>query len=607
MAIEGACLADASIFAFAQGQLRAEAVPEVERHLATCADCRSVVAETAKFLSGDDSGTRTRTSNLLAATVAGPVMSLGFDARANTAIADVPRRSAARPTDLGTPLPAAHAPRALPSGTRVSRYVISGVIGAGASGVVYRAYDPELRRNVALKLLRTDWAQHDPDATKRDGDGRAEWRGREATLPGFPAAEPDPRGFASLKARLLREAQVMAQLSHPNVVSVFDVGTYGDQVFVVLELVEGETLGHWLGERPRSWQEIRAAFTDAGRGLAAAHAVQLVHRDFKPANVLVGLDGRVRVTDFGLARPIDFDGSDPYDTAGARPPGENTEVGAGGARSPLFSMMPTEDGGLAGTPVYMAPEQFAGQRTDARTDQFSFCVALYMALYHRHPYLDLDGVRRLYSLEDLASSVRSGRVHVPVTADVPPWVFAVLRKGLAVKPQERFPSMHALLRELNAAEASRPTPGARPRSRVVFAGGAVVLGATIAAVLVLRTLVFPERTTQPPSRQGEEDRRGALASSAPARSPGAAAAPTAPSPSGGVVVTMGAASNAVPPAAKAPERSKSVATPPSAKLAIGKPRRRPSSSRTAPTATAPQRVEAREAAPRYFDGLKDPF
>src|SRR5262249_15166063 len=148
---------------------------------------------------------------------------------------------------------------------------------------------------------------------------------------------------------------------------------------------------------------IRSTFIDAGKGLAAAHAVQLVHRDFKPANVLVGEDGRVRVTDFGLARPMDLD-DDPVPDVPAEPPSSPSSPRS--RRPPLFSMTATEEGGLAGTPVYMAPEQFRRRRADARTDQFSFCVALYMALYHRHPYLV--GANKLYSLEQLAESVNHG-------------------------------------------------------------------------------------------------------------------------------------------------------------------------------------------------------
>jgi serine/threonine protein kinase len=199
-------------------------------------------------------------------------------------------------------------------------------IGAGGMGVVYAAYDPELDRRVALKLLR-------PDRFGSDAD----------------------------RLRLLREAQALARLADPHVVSVYDTGTFGDRVFVAVELVEGETLRQWLGglrAAPRSWREVLARFLPAGRGLAAAHAAGLVHRDFKPENVLLGRDGRVRVADFGLAE------------AAPEPGGK-------------LAALPAEWGLVLGTPAYMAPEQLRGIAVDARSDQFSFCVALFEALYGR--------------------------------------------------------------------------------------------------------------------------------------------------------------------------------------------------------------------------------
>src|SRR5262249_36026802 len=149
------------------------------------------------------------------------------------------------------------------------------VIGQGGMGIVYAAHDPSLSRKITLKLLRDD--------------------------------EEPARKSGARQAWLLREAQAMAQLSHPNVVAVYDVGTFEGQVFLAMEFVAGQTLQHWLRQRQRPWPEVLARFLEAGRGLAAAHAQGIVHRDFKPANILVGMDGRVRVTDFGLARPIEAD------------------------------------------------------------------------------------------------------------------------------------------------------------------------------------------------------------------------------------------------------------------------------------------------------------
>src|SRR4051812_10268762 len=230
----------------------------------------------------------------------------------------------------------------LPRGSAVGRYVVLERIGSGGMGVVYAAYDPELDRKVALKLLRPDRA------------GAA--------------------GEAAL--RLQRGAQAIARLSDPHVVAVYDAGTFGDQVFVAMELMEGRTLRQWLGEGKRGWREIVDVFVAAGRGLAAAHAAGLVHRDFKPDNVLLGTDGRVKVADFGLARPVGD-----ADPGG----GEAALMESPGSRGLLATPL-TEWGVAMGTPAYMAPEQLRGERADARSDQFSFCVALWEALYGRKPF-----------------------------------------------------------------------------------------------------------------------------------------------------------------------------------------------------------------------------
>jgi serine/threonine protein kinase len=515
------CLTDESIFAFVQGQLPPDAVPTIEEHLSLCQDCRSVVAETAKFFADDDT-----------AEADGPVS--GRAASDAAADARVSGRAAfgasADDQDDDPRVP-------LGPGTRVSRYMISDVIGVGAAGVVYRAYDPELKRNIALKLLRTDHARE--------------------------------RG--PLKARLLREAQAMAQLSHPNVVSVYDVGTYGDEIVIVLELVEGQTLARWLSERPRSWQEIRSAFIEAGRGLAAAHAVQLVHRDFKPANVLVGTDGRVRVTDFGLARPMDLDddANAPRDARigeGDAPSDAQGPLSSARSRAPLFSMTATEEGGLAGTPVYMAPEQFRRCRADARSDQFSFCVALYMALYRRHPFLV--GTNKVDSLEQLADSLTRGALQVPDRSDVPAALFQILRRGLEVDPKERFSSMQELLDQLVSEPATPATPRA-PRRRP-----AVVVGVALAALVGASFLAMsaPSREPAPPPKQ-------------------AVVLPTSSAPAVEIAAPIEAAPEPAP-----------VATP---ALSAVTPQRRSRPAHTQDTkARRPPPPPGRE---RYVDGLKDPF
>ncbi|MFP2929901.1 protein kinase domain-containing protein, partial [Pyxidicoccus sp. 3LG] len=292
------------------------------------------------------------------------------------------------------------APAPLERGATLARYVVLERIGAGAMGVVYAAYDPELDRKVALKVLR-----------------------------------PEGRQVEELRLRLVLEAQALARLSHANVVSVHDVGSHGDCVFLAMELVDGVTLAEWL-KTPRSWQEVLRVFTEAGRGLAAAHAAGLVHRDIKPANVLVGKDGRARVTDFGMARPLN------------RGPAASPRVGPDLPLSPSPSTASppvtplTRTGALLGTPAYMAPELLTGRRADALSDQFSFCVALHEALYGVRPF---EGS----SLEEVARAALEGRVRpaVPGTK-VPAWVRRAVLRGLKPRPEERYPSMEPLLAAL---------------------------------------------------------------------------------------------------------------------------------------------------------------
>ncbi|MHB8878701.1 MAG: protein kinase domain-containing protein, partial [Myxococcaceae bacterium] len=240
-------------------------------------------------------------------------------------------------SSIATPGPAT-APATMPKGASIGRYIVIEVLGIGGMGVVYAAYDPQLDRKVALKLLRPD-------------------------------VEP-AGGAEESRLRLIREARAAARLSHPNVVAVHEVGTVDDQVYVAMEYVDGGTLTSWVAERLRPWREIVEVFVRAGRGLATAHAAGLVHRDFKLENVLIGKDGRVRVTDFGLARLE----------------GESAPAVAVGVSPALFEPGLTRSGMVMGTPAYMAPEQLRGGKADARSDQFSFCVALYMALYGQRPF-----------------------------------------------------------------------------------------------------------------------------------------------------------------------------------------------------------------------------
>jgi len=322
-----------------------------------------------------------------------------------------------RDAALGSPRAAPVDGEPLASGAMVGRYRIERLVGSGAMGIVYAARDPELDRMVALKLIRPD------------------------------------RRSAGLEGRLRRESQALAKLQHPNVTAVHDVGSFGGDVFVAMELVSGQTLRGWLDGGRRSWREVLAVFRQAADGLAAAHAAGLVHRDFKPENVLIA-GGRAVVTDFGLARAL-VDG------------GEAREPGA------LFDGDPsiTVTGLVVGTPAYMAPEQFEGKAVDARADQFAFAVALHEALYGERPFAG-DTVQALWE------SIRSGEMRPP-PADrrVPRWLRAALARGLARDPVARFADMG----EMAAALAG---PRRRQVKRASVAA-AVLLGAGVAVGLAL--------------------------------------------------------------------------------------------------------------------------
>ncbi len=305
------------------------------------------------------------------------------------------RLAGQRTTDLGaTADPASQDPGSAPLPTRLGRYHVLERLGSGGMGVVFAAYDPDLDRKVAVKLLRVD------------------------------------RPGSDSQLRLLREAQALARLSHPNVVQVHDAGTLGDQVFVAMEFVRGHDLRAWLTGPPRPQADILRMFVAAGHGLAAAHDAGLVHRDFKPENVLVGADGRARVADFGLARHGPDADPEAHPDADARPPQTALDVSL------------TATGAVLGTPAYMSPEQHLGQPADARSDQFAFCVALWEALYDRRPFVGGTYV-------ELRTSVLAGTlVPPPAGTRVPRRLGELLRRGLATEPGQRHASMHALLEAL---------------------------------------------------------------------------------------------------------------------------------------------------------------
>ena len=294
------------------------------------------------------------------------------------------------PTDALAPVQ-----RRDPIPPRLGRYVPLDCLGVGGMGSVYAAWDLELHRRVALKVLH---------------------EGARAQL-------------------LLREGQALAQLKHPNVVTVHDVGHAGERVFIAMELVEGASLRRWLAAAPRGRRDIVAVFLQAARGLAAAHAAGLVHRDFKPDNVLVGDDGVVRVADFGLARAV-HDGDTVQEPSS--PP------------SPLLGGRMTRTGAAVGTPRYMSPEQRAGRPADARSDQYSFCVTLWEALYGEHPERRDDSER-------------------PRPVAVPARLRAALVRGMSDDPAGRWPSMAELSHAIG-----------RDRSRAPW----LVTGAAVAAAVV---------------------------------------------------------------------------------------------------------------------------
>jgi tetratricopeptide (TPR) repeat protein len=291
--------------------------------------------------------------------------------------------------------------RTLPPDTVVGgRYRIEGVLGRGGTAVVYRARSLELRRVVAIKILAV-------------GADRERLR------------------------RLRGEASTMARLSHPHVLTVMDVGTHEGQLFLVVEHVDAGTLREWLA-RPRPVKAVLDAFMQAGEGLAAAHRLGIVHRDFKPDNALIGRDGRVRVSDFGLARGLELASEA---TPSVPPHGHARELD-----TPL-----TATGFLHGTPAYMAPEQLEGHGADARSDQFAYCVALWEALHGRRPFA-------ARTLDELREVTREGRILPSPRAAVPRRIERVLLRGLRPVAADRFPSMDALLHALRRASQPRLSP-----------------------------------------------------------------------------------------------------------------------------------------------------
>jgi serine/threonine protein kinase/tetratricopeptide (TPR) repeat protein len=320
----------------------------------------------------------------------------------------------------------------------IGRYVVLDKLGSGGMGVVFAAYDPELDRKVAIKLLMLPEDAND--------------------------------GLSAGRSRLLREAQALAKLSHPNVVAIHDVGTMEERVWLAMEFIEGRTLSEWLAVKERGWREIRSVLLEAGRGLAAAHAKGMLHRDFKPENVMVGNDGRVRVMDFGLARAnedLGDQGSSLLYESAVRDATAAASLDVATTPGALLAGQVTHAGTLLGTPAYLAPEVFRGDGWGPAADQFAFCVTLWEALFAERPF---EGD----SLVELAAHVMEGTMRpTPRGRQVPTWLRKVCARGLRVEPEQRFASMEFLLSELQHD---------RGRSRRRAGAVAVIATLTLGAV-----------------------------------------------------------------------------------------------------------------------------
>jgi len=303
---------------------------------------------------------------------------------------------------------------------KVGRFVLLDQLGAGAMGTVYSAFDPELDRKIAIKVLH-----------HRVGDEQARAR-----------------------TRLLREGRALAKLAHPNVATLYEVGTVQDRVFLAMEFVAGQPLETWM-ETAHDWREVTRVFAAAGEGLAAAHTAGIIHRDFKPGNVVLGDDGRVTVLDFGLATPDGPTETDEPQTA----PDANDE-----AAEPLGRLTATH--GVVGTPAYMAPEQHRGEPATAASDQFAYCVSLFEALYGARPFEGTTRQQVLLAIEDNAVTLDSD-------ISVPRWLQRAVIRGLAPDPDDRWPSLPALLDAITHDPAARVRRWAAPAlfAAVVLGGG----------------------------------------------------------------------------------------------------------------------------------------
>ena len=326
---------------------------------------------------------------------------------------------------------------------RLGRFVVLEQLGAGAMGQVHAAYDPQLDRRVALKLLRFS----DAEASERVDKDRE---------------------------RLLREARAMANITHPNVLTVFEVGTVDGEVFIAMEYAGGGTLRAWANGERRAWREILDACLQAAAGLEAAHRAGLIHRDFKPDNVLLTSDGQVRVADFGLVG------------VSAETLWTGHELESTGATTTL-----TQDGAIVGTPAYMAPELQGPREASPAADQFAFCVSAWELLHGRRPFAGT-------SYRELARNAEAGELTDPAHTEVPAWIREILRRGLDPMPERRFESMQALAEAL--ADDPRDRRRRRARSTVTILG----IAAGVAGIAAMAAGPEVREPVVDPCAQSEE-------------------------------------------------------------------------------------------------------
>ncbi|HET6584238.1 MAG TPA: protein kinase, partial [Nannocystaceae bacterium] len=450
-----ACPDENTLVAFASGSLSMADASLVDEHLDVCPTCFALVAELARTAPEESEPTRLvpiRTESEGDDAPTTPVKPPSWR---------LPPPFGTRPIVKSSPPPppvpvrtsetviarVEPAPPDPPPPSQIGRHTLLHRIGADTVGVVYVAHDRERDRRVALKLI------------------------------GTPRNPSDPVE----RTRIVREARMLAGLHHPNLLEVHDAGEIDGQLYVSMELVEGEPLDRWLLRPGKPWLERLGLFVQAGQGLAAAHAAGLVHRDFRPAHVIIDVEGRVRVTGFGFARG----------TAGLRDDAPTIvrapPIDPGSLQS--INQPVTMSGVVFGTPAYMAPEQYEG-RGDARLDQYAFGIALYEALYRRRPF-DANDPQTLQKL--VSSGVAPP---IPTTSEVPSWLGAIVLRAVQRDPERRFPDMPALLSAIALGLERR-------RKRRL---GALVGAATVAAIVLVAGIAAA--VGRAPCSDGEERLRG---------------------------------------------------------------------------------------------------